>query len=208
MKKDNIPEALGILITLSSVVVMVGWFLNIGVLKSILPVWVSMKFPTALSFFLCGIELYFIARFRKKNRDLAVIIIPILSMSILLLMVSLLASTAIGINVGVEEMFVKDSTIAVGSVTPGRPSIVTMINFILIAMSGILTTMNIRSLNKLPAIFCGTAAITGLIAILGYSINLPLLYFDIPGKSSAMAIHTAILFVLFGAGIVLTERNK
>lgn len=208
MKKSNIPEAMGILVSSAAVAVMLGWFLGIEILKSILPVWVSMKFCTAISFFLCGIMLYFVARYRKKERELAVLVIPLASMVVILLMSSLLISTALGINTGVEELFVKDSLITVESVTPGRPSIATMLNFILIAALGMLSVMQIKGSSKVTDVFGLIAAMVGLVAVFGYIIGEPLLYFSVSGKSSAMAIHTAILFVLLGAGLVLLERNK
>ncbi len=208
MRRNDISEAVGLFVSLSGVIVMVGWFFDIKILKSILPVWASMKFSTALSFFLSGISLYFIARFQKKDRELAVIIIPIASMVTLLIMTSLLTSTMLGVNVGVEEMFVKDSMAAVGSVTPGRPSVATMMNFFLMAIAGIFITMDIKKLNKASVIFGVIVAVTGLTAILGYSINQPLFYFALPGKSSAMALHTAIIFVFWSIGLVLIERDK
>ncbi len=133
---------------------------------------------------------------------------PIVSMVIFLLMASLLASTIIGVDTGVEELFVKDSMAAVQSVVPGRPSIATMLNFILIAMTGVLTTMNIAKLSKMVLIFGMTVAAIGITAILGYLIDQPLLYFSVLGKSSAMAVNTAILFILWGIGSAMTERNK
>jgi hypothetical protein len=33
--------------------------------------------------------------------------------------------------------------------------------------------------------------------------NLPLLYYTVDGRSTAMALHTAILFTLWGIGLVL-----
>jgi len=148
------------------------------------------------------------ARFQKNDREAAVLIMPIVSMVIFLLMASLLASTIIGVDTGVEELFVKDSMAAVQSVVPGRPSIATMLNFILIAMTGVLTTMNIAKLSKMVLIFGMTVAAIGITAILGYLIDQPLLYFSVLGKSSAMAVNTAILFILWGIGSAMTERNK
>jgi len=40
---------------------MLGWLLGIGMLKSILPLWLSMQFTAALLFFLCSLIPYFIA---------------------------------------------------------------------------------------------------------------------------------------------------
>lgn len=207
MEKNNIPEAIGAIVSLAGVVVMAGWFLGIGALKSILPASVSMKFSTALSFVLCGVMLYFLARFQKKERDPAIIIISAISMSVLLIAASLLASTIIGVSTGVEEMFVKDLTNATGTVMPGRPSIATMVSFILIAMSGILTVINVRQLSKITAVFGPIVAMIGSAAISGYIINQPLLYFAVSGVSSAMAVHTAVLFVFLGVGLSLTKKK-
>jgi hypothetical protein len=208
MKKNNISEAIGIFVSLSGALVMAGWFFGVGALKSILPVWGSMKFSAALSFAMWGITLYFIARFQKKDREVALIVIPVTSMIVVLLMATMLTSTVIGTNVGIEEMFVKDSAGPAGGATPGRPSVATMLNFILLAAAGFLTTMDIKRLNRAPAIFGTIVAAIGLLAVFGYLTGHPSLYFTFSGSSSPMAIHTAILFVLCGTGTILTERNR
>jgi len=43
---------------------------------------------------------------------------------------------------------------------------------------------------------------------LGYIINAPILYYTISGWSTAMALHTAILFVLLGIGLVLVGKGN
>lgn len=195
------------MIALAGAIVMAGWFLDIAVLKSILPVWVTMKFSAALAFVLSGIELYYIARFQKNDREVSIIVIPVVSMIILLLMTSLLASTFLGMNVGVEEMFVKEQSSAIRSVAPGMPSVATMINFVLIAMAGILKISNISVARKLFVMFGVLVALIGAAAVTGYAIAWPPLYFQITGVSTAMALHTAILFCLWGAGMFSAERN-
>lgn len=206
--KNNIPEALGIIISLAGLAVMAGWFLDITLLKSILASWVSMKFSTAFAFSLSGIMLYFIARFQKQERELALIFLPIISMTILLLMASLLASTIVGIPIGVEEFFVKDSMVAVRSVTPGRPSVATMINFVLIAITGITVPFGFRKIFKILTILAVVVGLSGLSAVFGCVFNQPVFYFALAGKSSAMTCHTAVLFVLWGWGVMLTGNNK
>ena len=208
MKKENISEVVGIFVALGGLTVMTGWIFGIEVLKSILPVWVSMKFSTALSFSLSGILLYFVARFRKKDREWAIVVLPVLSMTVFLFMGSLLASTVAGTSVGVEELFVRDSMTADGNVTPGRPSIVTMLNFILTGMIGILTIMNFERWDRTQEIFGLIFVMTGSIATLGYIGNWPVLYFMVPGICSAMGLHTAILFGFLGAGFLLTKGRK
>lgn len=185
---------------------MAGWFLNIETIKSISPHWVSMKFSTALSFFLSGLVLHCISRFRRQECDLALVFLPIISMAILLLMTTLLASTVIGADTGVEELFVKDSIAAVASVAPGRPSVATMINFIFIALSGIFTSLVSGRFIKILGLLGLAVGLIGLTAVFGYIFNQPLLYFAVTGKSSAMTIHTAVLFVLWGCGAILAAK--
>ncbi len=206
-------KLIGIIVALSGAIVMTGWIFNIEPVKSILPGLVTMKFAAALSFFLSGIMLYFIAQFKKGNQELAIIILPIISLIIFLFMTVLFASIIVGINVGIEEMFVNDPIKTVGRVIPGRPSIAAMINFTLIALAGILTSLNFKGFNKKLTIIGSIVSLIGLTAVLGYIINQPLLYFMVAGKNSAMALNTAILFVLWGAGLTLAEekmhiRNK
>lgn len=208
MKKNIIPEVLGVVISVSGALVMADWVLNIGILKKINPAWVTMVFSTAFSFVFSGIVLYFSAQVQRKNHELAVLIIPIASMVVLLLMATLLASSIIGISMGIEDMVVRDPQPADGGYTPGQPSITTMLNFILIATAGALTTMNVGASGKVMASLGAIVGIVGLTAIVGYISHQPMLSLSVPGSSNAMALHTAILFVLWGVGAIFIKRNR
>ncbi|MFA6378419.1 MAG: hypothetical protein WCX16_01375, partial [Candidatus Omnitrophota bacterium] len=80
IKRNDVSEAIGIFISLSGIAVMVGWFLDIGMLKSILPFWVTMKFSAAVSFLFSGVILYYITRYHRQDRCVALMILPISSM--------------------------------------------------------------------------------------------------------------------------------
>ncbi len=201
-KKIKITEVLGIIVFLSGLVVMIGWILDIDILKSILPIWVTMKFSTALCFFLSGITLYFIASSQEKGLGIAQVVLPITILGILLLMATLLISVFIGIRTGVEDLFVREVEDAVKTTIPGRPSIGTMINFILMATAGILTILNITRLKVKLLTIGRIVTVIGGAAIIGYIFNVPVFYYTIEGFSTAMAFHTAILFVLLGIGLI------
>jgi hypothetical protein len=110
-------------------------------------------------------------------------------------------SGIIGIQTGVENLFVNDPGSAL-SVVPGRPSMLTMVDFLLIALAAILTIVNPGGhLPKLKSIGIMVGA-TGACAVLGYVLSAPSLYFYIAGASSAMAMPTALLFILIGAGFL------
>ncbi|MCX5680964.1 MAG: hypothetical protein NT079_01560, partial [Candidatus Omnitrophica bacterium] len=66
----------------------------------------------------------------------------------------------------------------------------------------------INRLKKTVVIIGMTVAAIGLTAILGHGIRQPLLYFMIEGKSGAMTIYAAILFVAWSLGLIFVESDK
>ncbi|MFA5252387.1 MAG: hypothetical protein WC454_07370 [Phycisphaerae bacterium] len=201
-EKKKTAKILAAVVGIAGVVVMLGWIFDIGVLKSVSPSWVSMKFDTAIAFVLSGITLYFIARAIEGEFDKAQVVLSITSLVIMLLMGILFFSAILGIHTGAEDLFVKETGGTVKSAAPGRPSIPTMINFILIAVAGGFTMFNsvkLRSQLRMIGLIVGAI---GALAVVGYIIDAPLMYYYIEGINSAMACHTAVLFVLSGAGLL------
>jgi hypothetical protein len=206
---ENIKTAriLSIIVIIGGAIVMAGWILDIEVLKSILPVWVTMKFSTALSFFLSGITLYFVTSFFEKRADLVQIALSLTTLMILLLMATLLVSTFLDVRTGVEDLFVRETEDAVKTTTPGRPSVGTMINFILVAIAGILTLFDMKKLGQKIYVIGSIILVIGSLAVLGYVLSMPFLYYTVEGFSTAMALHTAILFIITGAGFSLFRKR-
>jgi len=200
-KKRKIAKALSLIVSIAGITVITGWIFNISILKSISPHWVSMKFDTAVAFVLSGISLYFIARAVEGEFDKALVVLSITSLIIMLLMGILFFSTLLGVRTGAEELFIKDTSIT-KTVTPGQPSIPTMFNFVLIATAGIFTMFNSEKLQLQLRIIGLAVGIIGALAVFGYIINAPLLYYFLEGINSAMACHTAVLFVLLGTGLL------
>jgi len=201
MNRIAVAKILSLLISASGLAVMAGWLFDIGALKSLGTALVTMKFSTAFSFVISGVSLYFLARAREGEPDTSQVALFITSFILILLMGLIFFSAVLNIRTGIEELFVKDSG-GIKSVLPGRPSVPTMINFLLIALVGILTMVNAENVRfKLRTIGCIVGFI-GALALLGYCIDLPVLYYYIEGKNSAMALHTAGLFVLSGAGLL------
>ena len=201
-KKRKIAKVLSMVVIIAGFMVIIGWIFDIGFLKSITPSWISMKLATAFAFILSGITLYFIIKAMEGEFDKAQVVLSITSLSIILLMGLLFFSTLFKVHTGAEDLFIKDAPDAVMSVVPGRPSIPTMINFMLIGTAGILTILNpvkFRLKLKITGLIVGAI---GAIAIFGYIIGTPLLYYYIVEINSAIALHTAVLFVLLGLGLL------
>lgn len=208
MNNRKIAKAIAIIVTLAGIAVMIGWIADINFLKSIVPGFVTMKFVTALSFFFSGLILFFMLELQREN-DVARTLLPVACMAVLLLMGILFVSSFLDLRTGIEELFVKESQSAVKTVAPGRPSLGTMLDFILIAVTGILSISNHKF--SRAVMWLGWAiSLIGAVAVLGYILGIPALYYTSEGISTAMAIHTAILFVLLGMGFVfsLKENDK
>jgi len=201
VKKNNISRLLALAVAFAGLLVIIGWIFDINVLKSIIPSWISMKFDTAVSFVLSGVNLYYIGRAKEGEFEKAQVALSISTLILLLLMGVLFFSSLFGIRTGVEDLFVKEAAGAVKSVFPGRPSVPTMLNFLLIALAGILTIMNADGMRAKHKTIGLTMAAIGSLAVFGYVINIPILYYYVEGLNSAMACHTAVLFVLLGTGL-------
>jgi nitric oxide reductase large subunit len=115
---------------------------------------------------------------------------------------TLFFSDLFGVHTGAEELFIQDVSSAPTTVTPGKPSFMTMFSFIWIAITAVLASFNPKGLTpflKITGLIIGGI---GIVAVFGYLLNVPLLYYYVAGVSSAMAFHTAVLFVFLGAGFL------
>jgi hypothetical protein len=201
-KKRKIAKILSLVVMVAGLCVIAGWILDLDFLKSIRPTWIAMKFDTAIAFVLSGISLYFIVRANEGEFDKAQVVLSITSLVIILLMGILFFSAILNVHTGLEDLFIKELPGNVKTVVPGRPSIPAMFNFILVGIAGIVILLNPDKYQlKLKVIGMAVATI-GALAIIGYSIDFPAFYYYIEGINSAIACHTAVLFVLLGIGLL------
>ena len=189
---------ISIITIIVAVLVMIGWFFDVGVLKSVVSGFPTMRFTTAVSFFFSGFMLYCSVQVIKENSDAAFIGIIISSLVISILMATLIAGIVFNFNSGVEQLFLES-----GDALMGRPATPTIFNFICITVLGLGTFFGASSRRRLFRILGAVVAGIGSLAVIGYAVGMPLLYYQISDISVAMAFHTAILFVLLGIGFML-----
>lgn len=187
-------------------IVCIGWILDIPSLKSIIPNEVTMKFSTSISFIFSGVTIYFISRYNEGKTGIAQIIVPVSGFIVFLFMATLLTGYIFGITSGIEQLFVRENSDAVKTLHAGMPSFPTTVNFILIIVAGMLAFSESR-LKKWVTPIGYIISTIGIIAIMGYVINQPVLYYYIDNVNSAMAIHTSILFVMLGVALILSRNN-
>lgn len=208
MDRIKAIKILAIGVMAGGLIEIIGWLAGVQALKSVRPSMVTMKFSTAVSFLMSGITLYFMAESRRGRATLAQVVLPATALVIMLIMATLFASTVFGLKSGVEDMFIREGAVAVKTTVPGRPSIVTMMDFILISIAAI--SVLFRSGRERKILFAAGAFLmaTGVIALCGYALGVEYLYYSWPGLSTGMALVTALLFVLMGYGILMLSGEE
>ncbi len=205
MQQYNIAKILANVVIGIGVIVIIGWFFDIQVLKNLFPSLVTMKLSTAISFVMSGIIIYLINEITQKDSIFAKLFLPAPIIVIIFFMVTLFVSNPFGIQTGIEDVFIKE-TEAVKSVTPGRPSIGTMVSFILVIIASL--TFIIKSQkNKLFFIIGNIIVAISSLSLIGYVTDLSFLYYEIEKQSTAMALHTSIAFVVTGISIILLSKH-
>lgn len=204
---QKITKVLAIAVMIGGIIVIIGWVFGISTLTSIQPQWVTMKFSTSLSFLCGGIILYSLAKYQEGKIETAQLGLSLCTLVILLLMTPLFISVLLGVRTGIEDFIIREQSGAVGTTTPGRPSIGTMIDFLLITLSALMILLNPKRMRRLPWIGIIVLVIGG-IAIVGYAVNVPALYYEVKGWSTAMAVHTATFFVMLGAGLIVLTKGS
>ena len=158
-----------------------------------------MKFITAILFILSGLIVYSMAELQKSNKILFnTILITSVSVVMLLSFISLV-SGLLKLDTGIENILVKDDE-STNFFVSGKPALFTLINFIIISIAGIIYIFESNRFRKIRALGTTVSAV-GAVAICGYVLNKPFIYYSIPDVSIGMALNTAILFVLIGISL-------
>lgn len=189
------------------IMVIVGWLFDITVLTSILPQWIRMKFATALGFIFSGIIVHFLALKNGTWTETKRIALTMFPMFLILIMGTLFLGSIFGFQTGMENIAFVDVHELKTPIFQGRPSVATMFSFLLIASIGILHNFK-KTKKETFSIIGKTVGIIGFVGVIGYMLNSPILYYEIPGISNAIAIHTTALFALLGLAIYLLKAEQ
>ncbi|MFN3653770.1 MAG: ATP-binding protein [Candidatus Nitrosotenuis sp.] len=201
MFNTKISKTISLITIAIGIAVVAGWVTDVAALKSVVPQQVTMKFSTAVSFVLSGVILYFVSNHFAGKVGNDQIAIPISSLVIFLFMASLLTTSILGVPNGIEQLFVTEDPPAVKTTLAGIPSIPTITNFLLIVVVGMISLNNSYNLRPIRYIGCIILAV-GAVSLIGHLSNQPMLYYYVENISTAMAIHTGVLFVLIGYALI------
>ncbi|MDB6152462.1 MAG: rpfC [Chthoniobacteraceae bacterium] len=172
--------------------VLFGWALDSAILKSVVPGLESMKANTAVCLTLCGFSLW-LAESRSNPGVAAARLAAVL---VIVIGAITLVEHESGWNLGIDELIVRDPNGAPHF--GGRMALLSSIAFLLFgtALWLIQSGRSIALAQTLSVI-----AVLGSMAILlGYCYHAPILF--LPSMRPAMALHTALAFLILGAGVI------
>jgi|GEM_PF-1082552 len=197
----NASKALAIFITLIGSTVLVGWYFNILILKSVLPQWVAMKPNTALCFVLSGLALNFLRSKQKLKRQVAQCLALVIATVGLLTLLQYL----FGWNLGIDQLLFQEQPGVLHTYSPGRMSAMIAVNFCLMGF-GLWLAAERNIHYQLVQLFALITALTNLQVLIGYIYRVKPIF----GLSSFTytAIHSAIGFVLLSLGMLFAFPTK
>ena len=185
-------------------VVLLGWGLDVAVLKSVVPGLVTMKVNTALGLALAAISLWVLlpgpSRTRRGHvaRFLALIVVLIGSVT--------LAEYIFGLNLRIDELFIPDPLGSIGTSSPGRLAPTTATAFVALGVALLLLDWKTRSGRRPAQVLSLWPALIAMMAICGY-----IYHASAPSRIwlyTLVAINTAFgLLLLSGAIFFARPRD-
>ena len=200
MNNNKIAKYLAVVVAASSLLVMLGWVFDIAVLKSLAPQWMAMSFIGAVNFLLSAIILYFTARYQQTGRQNVELILVSTSFIIFLITALLFVADFLGISSGLENILSRTATVAVS-----HPSLAGVVCSVLVAICGLLSLSRHNYYRQIIRILGLVMAVAGVMAVLGYLSNQPMLYYEFKPVAAAMAFNTALMFTCLGVGFIYIE---
>lgn len=178
-------------------IVLIGWSVEITLLKSILPDAAVVKFNTALSFVLAGLSLWLVreqAAPQIKRR-----IGQTLASLALLMGLLTLSEYLFQWDLGIDQLFAKDSD-TLSSPYPGRMSEISAICFILIGLAILVIHSRISEYLSLAV------TLLALLVLIGYLFDFESLYrFE---RYGLVPLPTAIVLFIFSLGLLAARPHR
>jgi len=181
------------------VLVLLGWVLDIPLIRSVLPGAVEMKANTAVCLILSGVALFVAV---NPTLPYAGSIAPALGLAISSIGLATLSEYAFGWTLGIDELLFRDFAMAYNA-APGRMSPYSAAVFAAIGLA--LTALPRARLRILVWLLTAPVVLIGVVSLLGYLWNASEIVTDT--VLPPVAVNTAATFVLIGFGILGATRN-
>ena len=199
-KLQTFSEISSIVIIVISVLFLIGWALDIGVLKTPGSNYPTIKSNTALSLLLIGISIWLLQEKRVNQRNL--LIARVLSLIVILIGSLTLFEYLSGVNLGIDQILFMEPRGAFQTEALNRMSLVAASSFLLIGIS-LLTLDKEKDRNfQLFQLLIISVGLISFLVVLGYLYQTTI--YPIRNTTAASPYGSVILLVIVLA--VLTSR--
>jgi PAS domain S-box-containing protein len=178
---------------------LIGWFQDIELLRSLSPRLVSMKANAAAGLACLGLALLLASARPRFGSGAARWLLELAAFAI---GAATLVEYAARLELGIDQWLVPAPLDEFQTVAPGRMSVLTAICLLLTAGALLVEHRGGPRARAATRVFATCAGILALVSLLGYLYGAPALYRPV-ASSSAMAVHTAVAFLLLSTGIVV-----
>lgn len=190
------------LTVLVGVLVLTGWIFDIETLKNVLPGLVEMKANTAAAFICTGVSLG-LSTPPQRNR-LQWTIAKVTALAASLMGAATLVEYRFSLNLGIDEFLLRDLGTTWTSV-PGRPSPATAFNFMMLGTALMLLPWGQRAAQWFVQGVGIAVLLNSTLAVVGFLFGVDSLYTAY--LYSAMALNTAVSFILMGIGLLASRSD-
>lgn len=191
LRKKAVLYILPVFAICISMIVLIGWILDIQSWLSIIPDAPTMKFNTAALFLFSGVAIYLLLKIGEKERKLISIAISFLALLTIFISAASLIEDLFAINLGIDQYFVKDKY---STEHFGRMSSSTFICFFLLGTCLFMFITGRRKWIIIANYLVTSITIIGLLALLTFFLQ-SIAHSNVLVFGS-MAIHTAAVFIL------------
>ena len=194
----TIAAASSFLATISGVLVLIGWRLDVEVLKRLIPGLTAMNPSTAVGFICSGCALGLIAT--QPDLALARRLAVALAVVTALLGAARVLAVAGFYDAGVDRLLFSSKLVAADFGRPNQMATNTAVNFLLVGAALMIIDRPLRRFRWPAHLLALTAAMTALLALMGYAYGLRSFYGI--GSQIAMALPTALIFMILSIGVL------
>ncbi len=195
---------LAVLLVGLGLLVVLGWALDIPVLKSVHPNLVSMKANTAVGIMVSGITLLLLLKYTRTTFNYWLSLV-LASFVIVLGLVSVI-EYVFGVYTGLDSLFFTEHSDAVGTYLPGRMSPNAAIGF-LIAGTALISLIIKNASSLIIAQLCASfLALLSVLPFLGYGFRIDPLYGY--AHYTQMAVHTSAGFFILSLSVLFSYPDQ
>lgn len=199
----NYSEFSSILIIIIGILVLIGWAFNIAIFKSPGAGFSTIKSNAGLAFILLGVSLWLMQtkRVNYNNRRVAQILALIVALIGILTLIEYLS----GVNLGIDQLFFKESAGALHTSSPNRMAFSAALDFVIAGLAIILMDIKFNYNNRPAQILAIIGGLISVFALVGYSYGASLFY-DLP-QYTAISVYAAFTFILIFFGLLAARPD-